>query len=277
MQPQLMVAIPVCLLAACAPLKPTPITMPDAAQHSEYRKLLGYTGKRTIADLKAALENYEGAWQKATQLARDNKYWSNELSFVGAIATAVAGIRKSQEGILIGGGTVAASSAYSAHYNFDVQSANYQNAKKGMRCIRRELEKIDQGTWDIAFDPASGGFNLDTSDETLREVAGIPDAVVGAMEDIVDKLDTAQASVALAVPSPSALRESFTKYTDAAKEADQKAKQLKIAMPNLAQKHATGSIQANALTAASQLSEETLKKLILVKPAIRNCVAIAGA
>lgn len=265
-----------CCLACCgcAGLKPTPITIPDTSKHAEYEAALGFKGdKRGIRDIEAALVDYEGAWKLRAQAIRDNRYYANETSFVAAVATAIAGIRQSAEGILIGSGTLALSSAYASHFNFTVQAANYTNARKAMHCIRREINTVDMATWDILFD-ANGQYQLDTSEEAHRDVASTPSVAIQSIQDIVDKLDAAQDSVSLAVPDPSALRDSFNKYSTAQQGASVKADK---ARNNVTAKSTRVASMLAAAASAKTISDEMWKKLLLVPAAMRNCVALAGA
>lgn len=279
------------LCGACAGMKPTPPAEPSTSETAAYHDALGFKGDPGIRNIRENTINYEGAWKLRTQAIRDTRYYANELSFVAAIATAIAGIRQSTEGVMIGGGTAALASTYSSHYNFTVQVANYVNARKAMRCIRTEIDKVDMSTWGILFD-ASGRYLIDTTDEAHRDVANIPDAGRDAVNDIVSKLEYVQDAVVLAVPQPSALRDSFTSYSNAEQNAGNKAQHAKAAVATPPPDPSTTNVNVfNALdfteksaamarfqaaAKAPTISEETWKKLLLVGPAIKNCVALAG-
>ena len=276
------------LCGACAGMKPTPPAEPLAADSANYANALGFKGDPGIENIRANTINYEGAWKQETQAIRDTRYYANELSFVGAIATAIAGIRQSTEGVMIGGGTAALASTYSSHYSFTVQVANYVNARKAMRCVRNEIDKVDMPTWNILFD-SKGRYLIDTTDEAHRDVASVPEIGRDAVNDIIAKLEYVQDAVVLAVPQPSALRDSYTNYTNAQQGAGQKANAAKAAVssptdPSQATTYSALDLSGRnaamarfqAAVKAATISEETWKKLLLVGPAIKNCVALAG-
>lgn len=250
------------LITGCAAIKPTPISRPNLAtvetDFPEYEKGLGFSGDKTIAHIRKVLIAYEVTWNQTVQQQRDNLYYANQLSFIGAIAAAVAGIRQSEEGLLIAGGAVAGSGIYSSHFNFAVQIANYQKAAAAMACIRNAIDDVPEPILQTFVHKAAAKKGAATSEE-LAKISDIPDAAVRAIEDVVSKLDEAQAAVVLAVPDAASMREAFLQYS---KEAGK--------TPSTGTKTVANTFFTNGV------QDDLLKKVLLIPDSIATCNASFG-
>jgi hypothetical protein len=249
------------ICCGCVNFAPTPLDFPKNDDTSAtYSKYTGPAPQATIRDIEAQTWAYFGAWRKAAQNRREGQFLSGEAMFVGAITAAIAAIRESKEGAMIGAGLAGAGSIVQSHYALAIQATNYDAGSKAMHCVYDLMHEIDQGTWDILFDPSTGAFRVGGATEDVKKLSTIPRAANGAIAEIVQKLYTAQANVQLAVPNPKEIRDAFTNYNKAETTAP-----AKFANRNL--------FFGVAVSPLASIPDATLDKLLKMPEAFKACVA----
>ena len=250
------------LCSGCAMFAPTPLSFPaDSDTNATYKDYIGIPGKAAIGGIRDQIWQYFGAWRKAAQERRTAMFYGGEATFVGVVTAAVAAIRQSKEGGLIGAGLASAGTLFNSHYALAVQATNYDSGAKAMRCLHDVLTEVDDNTWNKLFD-GQGGFLPDGNSEELRKISGIPAAANGAIGDIVQKLYTAQVSVQLVTPSPTEIKDAFTSYS----KADQAASTKVVAIRNL-------PAPRGGSNAIATIPDVTLDKLVKMPEALKACVA----